>query len=667
MPRKDIREEFRRLKPVLGSNVDALWLNYLMGDESEKREIIELLPVLTKQKLNDTYQEQKVILPPPSKAQADGEYYIGDIQYADKRQYPFCMREKDWIQHVAIFGRSGSGKTNLVFWIIKDLIQKEKPFWIIDWKRNYRDLLDKEYGKQIKIFTIGRELSPFRFNPLIPPPGTHPQVWITKLSEILAHAFFLGEGVIYLLHKLFDEVYREYGVYEETQTQYPTFKDVLKKLEAMKLTGRQGLWWASTLRTVFSLCFGEMGNVYCTQQAPLHDLLDDNIVFELDAITSTDKIFFIEALLLWTYHHRISEGERETFKHAIILEEAHQVLLKRKQDIKGTETVMDVIMREIREFGESLIIVDQHPSLISPTAIGNTFCSITFNLKHRDDVNLMTDVLILDDKQFFNRLPIGMAIVKMQGRYFDPFLVKVPLFSIKKAAVTDSQVQKHMASFTLFKAKRADKILNSVNSEPGKYGRREIELLRDIIKYPSSGINSRYKRLKMNDREGVEVQRELASKGIISPVVIHNRKGRLKLFDITKKGYKALKELGIPHNQSYRKGGVEHIYWINRIAWHYRKLGHNTEIEKPIGEGKSIDIVINNSIAVEIETGRSDWKGNVEKCLKKGFKWVVLVATSREVYQDMKREFGDRTGPQRVRIEYCKDVLKKADDLATYT
>jgi len=39
--------------------------------------------------------------------------------------------------------------------------------------------------------------------------------------------------------------------------------------------------------------------------------------------------------------------------------------LRKKQEATGEETVTDVILREIRELGESIICLDQHLSLIA--------------------------------------------------------------------------------------------------------------------------------------------------------------------------------------------------------------------------------------------------------------------------------------------------------------
>ena len=440
-----IEEQFRKLKPAYGKIIDRLWLNYLLEDFKGKKEIANLLPILSMKGLNESYDIEKTNLVPPTEKDAYGEFYVGDVQYADKILYPFGLREDDWIQHVSIFGRSGSGKTNLVIGIIKSFLEKKKPFLVFDWKKNYRDLLAESYGKNIKVFSIGRDVSPFRFNPLIPPPCTDPEVWLKKLIEIISHAYFLGEGVMYLLQKTLDAIYRESGLYEGKAYTYPTMRDVLKRLYTMKLTGRQSLWWTSTIRAVYSLCFGEVGKVFCVdKKIPIESLLNENVIFELDSLTNADKTFFIEALLLWIHHYRLANGKREEFKHAIIIEEAHHILLKKKQEVKGEETITDIILREIRELGESLVIVDQHPSLISPTAIGNTFCTIAMNLKHSNDISVIDKAMLIDKKEYLNRLPIGYGIVKLQGRYFDPFLIKIPLSPIKKGGIKDIDIKNRM-------------------------------------------------------------------------------------------------------------------------------------------------------------------------------------------------------------------------------
>ena len=195
----DIDELFRKLKPILGKKVNHLWTEYQLNPEG-RREIEGILKVLAARLLNNNYRKKNIILDPPPSEIAKGEYSLGTVFYGNNAYCEFGLREDELIQHVGIFGRTGSGKTNCGFLIVKNFIEKGKPFLIFDWKRNYRDILNlEEYKDKILIFTIGRDVSPFYFNPLIPPEGTQPTIWLKKLIEIMCHVYWLGEGVAYLL------------------------------------------------------------------------------------------------------------------------------------------------------------------------------------------------------------------------------------------------------------------------------------------------------------------------------------------------------------------------------------------------------------------------------------------------------------------------------------
>ena len=91
------------------------------------------------------------------------------------------------------------------------------------------------------------------------------------------------------------------------------------------------------------------------------------------------------------HHQRMTEEKREDFKHCILIEEAHHILSDERRSLVGGQSVMEIIFREIREFGESLILLDQHPSKISLPALGNTYCTICMNLKHKTDACLFID------------------------------------------------------------------------------------------------------------------------------------------------------------------------------------------------------------------------------------------------------------------------------------
>ncbi|GAF86587.1 unnamed protein product, partial [marine sediment metagenome] len=272
--------------------------------------------------------------------------------------------------------------------------------------------------EDIAVYTIGRSASPLSFNPLIPPPETPPQTWLKKLIGVIAHAYLLGDGVMYLLQEAIDQVYEEAGVYSGSVERWPTFKDVHEFLKKRNVAGREAGWMSSALRALSSLCFGEMGTLMNQGNDNIEELLARPVILELDALTQSDKVMFMQSMLLWIHHYRMTEPTRETFKHAIVIEEAHHILSGERQSFVGGQSVMEITFREIREFGEAMIILDQHPSQISMPALGNTYATFCFNLKHRTDVNAMSQAMLLqdDERMILGNLQIGEAVVRLQGR-----------------------------------------------------------------------------------------------------------------------------------------------------------------------------------------------------------------------------------------------------------
>jgi hypothetical protein len=179
----------------------------MIEDIEGKKEIETIIQLLHTKTLKQQINNDKILLEPPPKEKIAGEYPIGHVIYNEQKLFPFGLREKELIQHIGIFGRSGSGKTNTAIILIAHLLNHNRPFLILDWKRNYRDVASAT-TKELLVFTVGRKTSPFTFNPLIPPPGTSPRIWLKKLIEIIGHAYFVGEGVMYLLQKAIDRAYQ---------------------------------------------------------------------------------------------------------------------------------------------------------------------------------------------------------------------------------------------------------------------------------------------------------------------------------------------------------------------------------------------------------------------------------------------------------------------------
>ena len=538
-----VKELCLRLKPIMGSQMDEIFSAYCAEDPEGKEQIEKYLELAVARHIPQKLEESDAVLIPPSKYEAQGEYPIGTVQYAKKDLYEFGLREDEWIQHVAVLGRSGAGKTNTGFMILRQLKKKGKPFLVFDWKRNYRDTISQAEFKDVEVYTIGRNIAPMSFNPLIPPAGTNPKTWLKKLNEVIAHSYCLGNGVLFLLQQAIDAVYKESGVYDGTVQNWPTFKDVLIKTRSMDLRGRESGWLSSTLRALSSLCFGDMDTLLNTHSnKSLSHLLEKSVILELDALTQSDKVFFVEALLLWLHHTRMAENRRENFKHAIIIEEAHHVLSDERRSLVGGQNTIDIIFREIREFGESLILLDQHPSKISLYALGNTYCTICMNLKHKTDINAVAQCLLLDkEKDLLGSLEVGEAIVKLQGRIARPFMIKVPQFHIQKGSVTDDMVRQHMHISEL-PAEPITAVPKPIVATGVSIASRAdannliIKFLADIRENPDSGIVARYKRLELSVRQGQKLRAKALELCLVEQRTQATSTGRQTLIQLTQKG-----------------------------------------------------------------------------------------------------------------------------------
>jgi hypothetical protein len=533
-----VRDLCRRLKPVVGQQAERIWLAYVAEDEDGKTQIEEYLEILAAQHFLGSLDSEGPGLIPPKSHEAAGQYALGTVAYNNRDLYPFGLRESEWTQHAGVFGRSGAGKTNLGFLIVQELVAAGKPVMVFDWKRNYRDLLALPGYENLAVYTIGRPISPLSFNPLVPPAQTNPKTWLKKLISVVAHAYLLGDGVIYLLQEAIDLVYEKAGVYSGQVERWPTFRDVFDVLKKRASAGREAGWLSSALRALSSMCFGEMDVLLNQGNDDLAQLLTRPVILELDALTQSDKVFCVQALLLWIHHYRMAEPDREQFKHAILVEEAHHVLSNERQSLVGGQSVMEITFREIREFGEAMVILDQHPSQISMPALGNTYCTICFNLKHRTDVNAMAQAMMLkdDEKDVLGNLQVGQAVVRLQGRSVKPFMISVPEFKIQKGAFTDTRLISHMTRLGLLSARGHSRLGRALLGGTATAPSPEQAFLLDVAEFPDSGVAERYKRLGLSVRQGQKLKAGAVTKKLIQEETVINHRGKLHVIRLTEEG-----------------------------------------------------------------------------------------------------------------------------------
>lgn len=429
----DINDLLQKLEPMIGSKAKKLWYWQVLSKDKESYfRNRSLLQLLADKKARVDFREN-IRLPPPLPTKLAGSYYLGEVIYPDQPYASFGLREDDFMKHILICGMTGTGKTNLVFQILKELARKNKPFLVFDWKQNYRRLKNIHGLEKLRIIRLGDDECRFHFNPLIPPPGIDARHWMAMFIDVCKHTFFLGHGVEYFLRKAIDQLYQRCGVYDGGH-RYPTFVELEKVLVKEYVKGREMLWMSSAKRAVASLTFKgilrETLNV--EQNGQLQGLLKQNVVVEMDNLATLEKTFMVESLMLWLYHYKKSLGRSDKLNHVTVVEEAHHVLSGRKERVEGEETIIESTLRMIREFGEGVIVVDQEPSKLSESVIANTNTKICFNLGSGKDIGIMVGAMCLKpgEERFIDKLRVGQGIVKCKSRFNEPIVLSVPLINV---------------------------------------------------------------------------------------------------------------------------------------------------------------------------------------------------------------------------------------------
>jgi Helicase HerA, central domain len=633
-----------KLRPVIGEMADTLWLTALL-DPARQQDMHAVAQALSAEVLGESYIERHILLEPPPRDNVSGEYPLGTVIYADKPVCRLGLREHDFPQHIAVLGRSGAGKTNVGYLLVWNLLRKQKPFLILDWRGNYTHFLHRPEGKNIQLFTLGESES-LSFNPLSPPVNLNQNqkdAYIRDLLSVIITTYLPGyqllstRGVEYLFLKAVE-------YFAENEPKPITFNDIQSYIQKFHAQPREMDWKVSAQNILLKLTTGPIGRLMNSDgNVKIDDILDRPVILLLNSLGSeTDRKLFSKILLLWLYYYRLTEDKPNTFKHALIIEEAHHIFIRRHQ---GGQSVCDMLLRQMRELGESLILLDQNPSLMSVPALGNTATTICLNLKHADDLEAAGKAMTLpqDNWTHIGRLPIGQGIVKLPDRWAKPFLVKFPQFPVSRPEKPSLPKSKDSGSdslrksfqefqFALNEAILALPLADRREKENQGSGSKEHDLLIDIAKYPLSVITERYKRIGWSARTGDKIKRRLLEKGLIEQEKVTVPNGSVTLLKLTDAGRGYLTTYGIKVKHLPKNASLEHEYYKELVARQYRKEGYQVRKEVPIGEGKAVDLVAtkgDEKIAIELETGKSDVQGNIRKCKKAGYDSVLSISTSK--------------------------------------
>lgn len=623
----DIETLLRKLRPLIPKQVGH-WRRLHDLADADTRSLLERHIISVAHRLLGDFRTMP-LLSLPAKGKARGSIKLGTVLY-EKEKWPLGISEPELLQNLAIFGRSGAGKTNAAFLILGQLIDRKIPFLFLDWKRTGRHLLPM-LKSRVHVYTPGRSLSPFPFNPFIVPPGVEARVHLHQVVDVLADAYTLGDGARSLIQKALSRAYE--------RTTAPTADDLLGEIVKMPDRERVRGWKITAIRALESLTFAYLtGRDAESQHELAEQLLHQNTIVELDGLSANARKFLVPLLCLWLYSVRLADSKRETLQYVIFVEEAHHLIYG--QPRKARESLMEMLFRQCRELGVAMIVIDQHPHLISTAALGNTYTTICLNLKDPKDLNKAADLSLVEAgaRRLFSQLPVGQAVVKLQDRWTEPVLIRMPQVDIEKGSVTDDDVR-HLMRDNLSGSGRKRLVkgicgrVRGIRVMDNDVLRDEaLRFLEDVMRHRQDGVKKRYQRLGLSGDKGNRLKGELIEQGWLDGDLLATGTTRILLLRLTRKARTVFGRRGEPEPHE----SLAHAYWKHFYAQRLARDGWRVATEAKRVGGK-VDLLGTRNgerIGIEIETGKSDVAANVRNGLRSRFERVIVVATDE---QAMKR------------------------------
>jgi len=657
---KYVDEKLKMLQPVLGPERTArLRQMYFFEDDfREKKELESHMDLLISRYVKKDVNDQ-IILPPLPKDLCTGQINIGELEYLGKKISPLYLRLKDINRHVGVFGSTGSGKTSFALNLIRQLHKKGVPFLIFDWEKSYRSLI-KEIP-DLQVFTVGSDINPLFLNFLTVPPGIAFDEYIKSIVAIISEDYIGGIGADTMLLNYMEMAYQETG--------HPYFEDlkqiVLREINKDmgrkgRLSGRSGLWKESVSRQITFMSKGGAGTVVNPRKHyPLEDLFSKPVVLEFGNLKSPyDRKFFIHVILNWLSIYNQHCGMfSQDLKQVLIFEEFHNIAMKGKHD-----NMVSALFRESRKYGVGLVAIDQTPSEIPNSIFANMNVKVSFALATNRDMAAMSKAMNLDviRSRYLGMLNTGQAVVNIRQRHVDSFLIRPPF--VKPAEnICDQELKEAMRKFSqvsepepgLPEIQRSFQTFQGKDNFPPLDPIEKVVMTR-IVEKPLEGVDERTKKLGMHPSQTVRIHRLLVDKGVLEPVYID----RKKLFELTEKGKIVAEKSGIFVPSRKTRGGLIHYYWIMKVAALLKHMGLD-----PAVESQGMDITeTSESMAIEVETGKSNIRANMEKLAKSEFKTCYVLATERPVEMKIKKLAQDYSA---IKVFYVKDFMKLSKEKIT--
>ena len=374
-------------------------------------------------RINDAGKDKKTYAAPIINA---GDIEVGRLRASSKGD-TIGFSLKDLAKHMLVVGTPGSGKTTFSVSLLDRLWKQHGiPFLVIEPAKNeYRALVQSI--PDLQVFTPGKNfISPFVFNPFVPPKNVKLETYKSTLKTAFAAAVSMSTPLDKIFEESINNCYsdfrwldsytsddrgRTFNISDFIKCFRQTFDEIGYTGDAKNI-GRAGVVRLNSLVNLFD-------NYH---SIPIEDLLQKPTVIELAAIENADQKALIISLLLlsilaYVNANYVGEGG---LKNVILLEEAHVLLDAETNGGQGeanpsgiAQNLVKRMLAEIRSYGVGLIIADQSPRKVSTDVVALTDMKMVFRLVENADKQIIGNSTNMTEAQIqrMGRLRPGEAFL----------------------------------------------------------------------------------------------------------------------------------------------------------------------------------------------------------------------------------------------------------------
>ncbi len=297
--------------------------------------------------------------------------------------------------NLMITGSSGTGKTQLLKYLICKVREQGKNSIILDFKNDFA--ADRVFQNVANLQTAYVNFDGLPFNPLIPFPVAHPATGelviqagqhITGVAAVLKRTYGLGAQQQISVKNAITEAFSSYGIQAsgtaeyDPNIRYPDFNTI----GAMLSEENPGAY--NRLDPLFTLDL--FRSEYCDQS--FLTLVNRSLVLDLSSISSDQiKNALAELVILSAHAYYNSQPHSGTIRQFLIFDEAHRVL---------NSEFMANIVRECRAYGVGTILSSQYPSDFPPEISSSMATKILHgNGRDADRVRSISQMIGLSGKE----------------------------------------------------------------------------------------------------------------------------------------------------------------------------------------------------------------------------------------------------------------------------